>query len=265
LDKDGNPCTLKVLKDNSNLKYLREEINILQNNQAHGIVKYIDTVHLERAFVEKGSHPIILALEFFAAPSLFRIVNNENLFSEDEVIHLGLKISKVLSSLHSAKVYHLGLAPSSILYDRTSGEIRIINFGNYEEEKGSEFTKEWFYYASPEQLKISGGLCDHTSDLYSLGCVLHFCCYGTPKILQDKHYEGKKFSKYFWEKIMHPFREYRYQSVEDLSNSLDSLLKHGILPIKPVALEVVAPPTTTTTTTTAPTEGEKKEGDCILL
>jgi len=80
---------------------------------------------------------------------------------------------------------------------------------------------------------------------------------------------------------MNPFREHRFESAEDLSHSLDSLLKHGILPIKSVVLDVTPPipitttTTTTTTSTTAPTAtttsettGEKKEeekSDCILI
>jgi len=39
LGKDGNPSALKVLKDNSRLKYLRLETNILQNYHANGIIK----------------------------------------------------------------------------------------------------------------------------------------------------------------------------------------------------------------------------------
>jgi len=268
LDKDGNPCTLKVLKDNSRLKYLRLEKNILQNIQAKGVIKYIDTVHLESAFVDKDSQPIILILEYFEAPSLFRIVNTSsgNLIPEDEILSLGIKVCQVLASIHSINVYHLNLSPKSILYDRLSGEIRIIHFGNHE-EKESEFD-----YVLHEQNE-SRGVCDHRSDIYSLGCVLHFCCYGTPKMLQDKYYEGKKLSKQFFEKVMNIFQEQNIISAENLSHYLDSLL-HGTVPIQPVVLgttpsTITTTPTTTSTTTTSPTTpsseaGEKKE-DCVLL
>jgi len=285
LDKEGLPCTLKVMKDNSRLKYLREEANILQNNQAKGIIRYIDTVHLEKAFQEKGSHPIILVLEYFEAPSLFKIVNPgqgrpDNLFHEDEVISLGIKVCQVLSFLHSTNVYHLGLSPSSILYDRTTGEIRIIHFGNPEVNE-SEVTKEWFNYTSPEQQKFSHSICDKTSDLYSLGCILHYCCYGTPKFLPDIRY-GKKLSKNFFQKFMHPVPSYRFESAEQLSNALDTLLNVGEIEIYDLSMKRVVPAITTTTTTTTSTtseasekegekkeekkEGEKKEeSDCVLL
>lgn len=104
----------------------------------------------------------------------------------DEVLRIGLAISRALSYLHGEGVVHRDLKPSNIIL-RPDGAVVLVDFGlttAVTDEAGREVLDGGALpigtpaYASPEQ--IAGELVDARADLYSLGCVLYEMAVGRP-------------------------------------------------------------------------------------
>jgi len=94
---------------------------------------------------------------------------------------LGRKLAERLGPLHAQSDgprVHGGLSPGNVLV-RPSGDPLLLDCGLAEALRfGESFPAEGWQYLSPEQLR--GEPAGRTTDLYSLGALMYFLCYGRP-------------------------------------------------------------------------------------
>lgn len=98
------------------------------------------------------------------------------------------EILAALEHAHSRGVIHRDVRPANVLMPLADGPIKLVNFSVARAEDrlletGRGAILGTFRYASPEQNR--GRTVDPTSDLYSLGLVLHEMLTGVPMIHAD--------------------------------------------------------------------------------
>jgi len=94
---------------------------------------------------------------------------------------VGRKLAERLAPLHvqpDGPRQHGGLSPGNVLI-RPAGDMVLLDCGLGEALRGeSGWPSESWHYASPEQLR--GDPAGRASDLYALGALMYFLCYGRP-------------------------------------------------------------------------------------
>lgn len=139
-----------------------------------------------------------IGMEFIQGTSLKKLVKAEGPFPEKKTALIMSQVCKALVEAHEKGIVHRDLKPDNILirvlpdgdYHCTVLDFGIAKLVSSEEEGFQDLTQAGVMlgtpaYMSPEQ--IMGEPVDFRSDLYSLGCVLHFVLTGTPPYSgQDK-------------------------------------------------------------------------------
>ena len=99
---------------------------------------------------------------------------------------VGRKLAEQLAPLHvqpDGPRRHGGLSPGNVLI-RPAGEILLLDCGLREALRfEASWPSESWHYAAPEQLR--GEPAGQASDLYALGALMHFLCYGRPPFAAD--------------------------------------------------------------------------------
>ncbi len=116
-----------------------------------------------------------IAMEFLKGTDLTRYIKKENLLPIDKVLDLVKRAAEGLGYAHSSHVVHRDIKPANIMWDPSTDNMKITDFGIARITDSSK-TKTGMImgtpsYMSPEQLagkKISG-----QSDLFSLGIMLY--------------------------------------------------------------------------------------------
>lgn len=110
------------------------------------------------------------------------------------------QLSQVLVYLHSRKepIYHLDIKPSNILI-RPDQTLVLIDFGasirgHPQAEKAGKYGTRGF--AAPEQQKRNG-IVDARADIYGVGAVLYYCCYGRVPV------KGHLLESMAWQRLHH--------------------------------------------------------------
>ncbi|KAL4558116.1 hypothetical protein LXL04_036312 [Taraxacum kok-saghyz] len=129
-----------------------------------------------------------LVLEYCGGGDLQALLKMGVGLPEDIVRGIACKIVSGLSCLHSKRITHGDLKPSSILFDGKGG-IKLCDFGLYTElsdisktPSSSEVKRGSLCYMAPE-LFDDGGINSYASDLWGLGCVMYECYAGRPPFL----------------------------------------------------------------------------------
>lgn len=172
---DHLPVILKVLKEDyptsTQLSQYQQEYTLLNRFNSEGIIKVYS--------LEKYQNTCVLVLEDFGGESLKKILSKSCL-SLVEILGIGVKITEVLSEIHSANIIHKDINPSNIIYNVNTEELKIIDFGI-----SKELTRENHYlnnltslegtlpYISPEQTGRMNRSLDYRTDFYSLGITLY--------------------------------------------------------------------------------------------
>lgn len=110
-------------------------------------------------------------------------------FTEEEAKKLMSKILKAFSYIHDRGKVHRDIKPSNIMI-RPNGEICVIDFGIVKDMNTSTGQTVGTLvgtdgYMSPEQVKALS--IDYRTDIYSLGCLLHYMLTGTHAILKKSN------------------------------------------------------------------------------
>ncbi len=191
---------LKVLppsfarRNRSVLAQFRRESESLARLQHPNIVRCFESVK-----EVDGVH--FLVMEYVEGRDLKTLVEKMGVLPVAQAIECLLQTAKGLQSAHSLKVIHRDIKPANLMLDHTN-TVRILDFGlarvilpdswMHDEDNGASgrALMGTIPYMSPEQATDSA-MADARSDIYSLGCTLHFLLTGRSP------YSGRTWSEMF--------------------------------------------------------------------
>ena len=116
-----------------------------------------------------------IAMDFLQGDSLAKYTDSKNLLPMGEALAVAIKVAEGLDYAHKHHVVHRDIKPANIMYDRSSGRVKITDFGiaaltDMSKTKTGTILGSPLYM-SPEQ--VSGNKLDGRSDLYSLGVTVY--------------------------------------------------------------------------------------------
>jgi serine/threonine protein kinase len=139
-------------------------------------------------------------MEYVDGRDLKFLVENVGKFPVKQAIECLLQTAKGLSFAHSLQIIHRDIKPANLMLDRHTNAFRILDFGLArvilpdtwlpDDDDAIRAIMGTIPYMSPEQATDSARA-DARSDIYSLGCTLHFLLTGRPP------YTGETWSEMF--------------------------------------------------------------------
>jgi len=116
-----------------------------------------------------------IAMEFVKGHDLSHFSRPGNLLPAAEAVKIGVRLARALAHAHEQGVVHRDIKPANVMYERETGQLRIMDFGIARVSDGSRTRTGLVLgtpsFMSPEQL--AGLSVDGRSDLYSLGVLLY--------------------------------------------------------------------------------------------
>ena len=131
-----------------------------------------------------ASGNLFLPMEFVEGETISQIVQANGAFNEQEALSIFIKLLDAFSYIHNKSCIHRDVKPSNVMI-RPDGSICVIDFGIAKDSKTSTGKTIGRVvgtdgYMSPEQ--ANGYNIDTRTDIYSLGCLLHYMLTGTHAI-----------------------------------------------------------------------------------
>lgn len=122
-----------------------------------------------------------LSMEFVEGESLETLVERDHPLPIGTVRDLASQITAGLCAAHAKKVVHRDVKPANILIEKSTGRVKLTDFGLARSENDVRLTLDGTLigtplYMSPEQ--ACGKELDHQTDLFSLGSVLYTAATG---------------------------------------------------------------------------------------
>jgi serine/threonine protein kinase/signal transduction histidine kinase/ActR/RegA family two-component response regulator len=102
---------------------------------------------------------------------------------EDAVVELGCQLASVLTEVHESGLVHRDVKPRNIVFDASTGRIRLVDFGFAASIDAAFRVLEpvgTLEYAAPEQVSDLRQRVDGRADLYAVGCVMYECLAQSP-------------------------------------------------------------------------------------
>ncbi|CAG5898022.1 unnamed protein product [Menidia menidia] len=175
--RKGEDCRMDIMN----------EIAVLESAKANPYVVALHEVY-------ETSSEIVLVLECAAGGEIFNqcVADNDDAFTEKDVIRLAKQILTGVAFLHRNNVVHLDLKPQNILLTsaRPLGDIRIVDFGlsrhmdNITEVREILGTPE---YVAPEILNYEP--ISTATDMWSIGVLTYVMLTGESPFLGDDKQE----------------------------------------------------------------------------
>ncbi|HEY0847858.1 MAG TPA: serine/threonine-protein kinase PknK, partial [Noviherbaspirillum sp.] len=171
--QDGLPVVLKVLHSNlpEQRARFRQEYKLTRKLQSAG-------VGAAYAF-ESPPGALVMVLEDFGGASL-NTLGVAGKLSLSDWLTLAIRITEALVQLHRQHIIHKDINPSNIVWNRQSGEVKLIDLGI-----STELSRELpevhhpgrlegsLPYLSPEQTGRINRAMDYRADFYSLGVTFY--------------------------------------------------------------------------------------------
>ncbi len=119
-----------------------------------------------------------LVIEYIDGQTLRQLVSQKGLMPERTVAKIGASLCEALSYLHSLSppIIHGDVTPDNVMLEK-NGDIKLLDFDASQEltRNKTNTVVGKHSYMSPEQFK---GAIENASDVYALGCTLHFLLTG---------------------------------------------------------------------------------------
>lgn len=183
LDSSNNKVALKMMSAKAAAhpdyrEMFDHEVRSLRKLSHPSIVKIVG-----EPFSDEGGN-LFLPMEFVEGKTISQIVQANGAFNEQEAISIFIKLLDAFSYIHNKSCIHRDVKPSNIMI-RPDGSICVIDFGIAKDSKTSTGKTIGRVvgtdgYMSPEQ--ANGYNIDTRTDIYSLGCLLHYMLTGTHAI-----------------------------------------------------------------------------------
>jgi serine/threonine protein kinase len=156
-----------------------ELLKSLESRGIEGVVRAFDLLS-----TGPNDESLALVCEYFPGPSLQSYMSSRTFargFGVLETLKIGIAIAHTLGQIHAENIIHKDMTASNILYQRSSGTIRIIDFGlagvfpvgSAASAKKNTALQGTLNYLSPEQTGRVSRSVDYRTDLYSFGVVLY--------------------------------------------------------------------------------------------
>ncbi len=174
-EADLQPLVFKVLKQNyptpKELARYRQEYEMTRSLNLEGVIKVYG--------IAPYQNTLVMFLEDFGGESLKHWLTERSL-SLEEVLTIGIQITESLGQVHQQQVIHKDINPSNVVWNPTTGQLKLIDFGI-----ASRITRETstlrspsvlegtLAYMSPEQTGRMNRLIDYRTDFYALGATLY--------------------------------------------------------------------------------------------
>lgn len=178
---DRRRVVLKLLTESypspEHIAWFKREYEIVRTLQVDGAIAAYN--------LEENRRWWVMVLEDFGGVSLrqARIAGTVDLTT---FLELAIKITDALGQVHQCNIIHKDINPSNIVYNSTTGIVKIIDFGIstttlYEDP--ARYTpgtiQGTLAYVSPEQTGRTNRAIDYRTDFYSLGVLLYELLTGT--------------------------------------------------------------------------------------
>lgn len=172
---DHNSVILKMLKQAypppEKIAWFKREYETTKKLDLPGVIDVYNLENYQNCWV--------MVIEDFGGTSLDKIMKRHPL-SLAEFWTLAIKIAKILAQVHQRHVMHKDINPSNIVWNPSTGQLKLIDFGlstqlSLENPTSSNpnCLEGTLAYISPEQTgRINRGI-DYRTDLYSLGVTFY--------------------------------------------------------------------------------------------
>lgn len=178
---DNQPVILKVLRSDyptkEELSRYRQEYDIVRHLNLDGVIKAYS--------LEKYQNTLVMCLEDFGGDSLKHWLAQRT-FSLEELLRLAISAAEILAKIHQQNIIHKDINPANLIFNPTSGQLKIIDFGistQLSREtptlKNPNVLEGTLAYMSPEQTGRMNRALDYRSDFYSLGVTFYQLLTGT--------------------------------------------------------------------------------------
>jgi predicted ATPase/signal transduction histidine kinase/tRNA A-37 threonylcarbamoyl transferase component Bud32 len=175
LNEDNQPVILKMLKENyptpEELTRYRQEYEITRRFNLDGVINAYSLF--------KHQNTLVMCLEDFGGESLKHWLAQRT-FSPEELLTLAIQTTEILGQIHQQNIIHKDINPSNLVWNSTSGQLKLIDFGiatQLSREtptlKNPNVLEGTLAYMSPEQTGRMNRALDYRTDFYSLGATFY--------------------------------------------------------------------------------------------
>ena len=227
-----------VSSDEEMMKRFVHELRYSRKITHRNIIRIYDFLHLQGCYA--------ISMEYFPSHTLSGEIPDSKPMTLKKCLKYSRDIAAGMAVAHIAGVIHRDLKPANILVD-SDGLLKIVDFGVAAAASSgdTQLTKTGYDIGSPKymaQEQILGKKVDETADIYSVGVLMYEMTTGIPPYSRGdhmsvmyQHVQGKAkdaqevnadipddFAAII-NKAMSVDKSKRYQSMEELTDALDSV------------------------------------------
>ena len=174
-ERDDRPVFLKMLAGDyvspERVAWFKREYEIITTLKLPGVI--------EAYSLETDQHGLFMVLEDFGGISLRQCLS-EGPLSLEVFLPLAVEIVEILSQVHHRHIMHKDLNPSNLVWNRETGQVKLIDFGiatvlsrENPTLRSPDVLEGTLAYISPEQTGRMNRTLDYRTDFYSLGVTFY--------------------------------------------------------------------------------------------